>query len=378
MSIFLMTEEQKALQEMVRDFVEKEVIPTSAEYDQKNVTNMDAYRKAVEMGLNAIALPEEFGGPGMDHVTQCIILEELYKGDAGFACAVATQTLAAKPVLFAGRDDQKKRVCDLILGGAFGCFCLTEANAGSDAGAICTTAVRDGDDYIINGTKCFISNGPLGEFFVVFALTDKTKGTRGITPFLVERSCPGVSVGKKEDKMGLRQSETSEVIFQDVRVPASAMIGEEGRGYKLAMQVLNHGRIDVGAGAIGIAQHALDLSVKYANERVTFGQTIGNHQAIQFMLADMEIQIEAARSLVWQAAALADAGKISPRVCACAKTMASDTAMRVTTDAVQIYSGFGYSREYPVEKLMRDAKITQIFEGTNQIQRMVIARDLLI
>jgi butyryl-CoA dehydrogenase len=367
-----MTDEQKTLQKIVRNFVEKDVLPRAAEYDLKGELDRTSHQKACDMGLHTIAVPEEYGGPGMSYQTQAIIIEELHKGDAGLAIALGTQALASRPAYLFGSEEQKKFVFDRILDGQFGAFCLTEANAGSDPAAIRTTARKSGDEYILNGSKSFITNGPLASFFTVFAITDKEKGTRGITAFLVDKETSGLSVGKKEDKMGLRQSETSDVIFEDVKVPVSSVIGKENHGFKIAMSILNYGRIDVAAGAVGIAQKAIDLCVEYAKERVTFGKPIARHQAVQFMLADMEIQTEASRALVWQAASLVDAGQLDPIVCACAKTMASDTAMKVTTDAVQIFSGYGYSREYPVEKLMRDAKIYQIFEGTNQIQRMVI------
>lgn len=256
-------------------------------------------------------------------------------------------------------------------------FCLTEPNAGSDAGAVATTARREGGEYVLNGTKCFITNGGIADVYTVFASLDRSKGLKGLSAFLVERGRSGVSVGKEEDKMGIRSTNTTDVIFQDVRIPADRLLGKEGEGFKIAMQTLDIARPIVGAVGVGLSQAAVDLSVKYAKERVQFGKPIAANQAIQFMLADMAIQTEAARNLVYRAAYLKDAGHPSTMTAAMAKTFSSDTAVRVATDAVQIFGGYGYSREYPVEKLMRDAKILQIFEGTNQVQRMVIAGQLL-
>lgn len=373
MGCFVLTDEQKDFRNMAKEFAEKELKPISKEWDIIGDTPLDIYQKAADIGFTSIAWPEELGGFGLDSITQCIITEELTKGDAGFANALAASTLASRPILIAGNEEQKRYAADIVLKGGMAAFALTEPDAGSDAAAIKTVAVKDGDEYVINGRKCFITNAPHAKFFVVFAKTDKSKGVKGISAFLVESDRPGVSTGKHEDKMGIRLASASDVIFEDVRIPATNLLGVEGGGFKIAMQTLDIARIDCAAAAVGIAQHAIELSVKYAKERVTFGAPIAKLQAIQFMIADMEIQTQAARSLVYQAAELADAGQISSKLCACAKAMAGDTAMKVTTDAVQIYSGYGYSREYPVEKLMRDAKIFQIFDGTNQIQRVVIA-----
>lgn len=373
---FLMTDEQKELQSVIRNFAEKEIEPRAAEFDRKGELDMETYKKAVEMGLNSIAWPEEYGGPGLDGITQVIIVEELYRADAGFANALGGSTLACRPILIGGNSEQKKYAADIVVSGGFAAFALTESNAGSDTAAIKTSAYKVGDEYIINGTKHFITNGDNAEFYVVFAVTDKEKGAKGLSAFIVERDRDGVSVGKHEDKMGIRQSSATEVIFNEVKVPAKNLIGAENKAFKLAMESLNFGRVDIAAGAVGISQKAIDLSIKYAKERITFGKPIYKHQAIGFMIADMEIQTQASRALVWQAAALGDVGALSSKLCSCAKTMAGDTVMKVTTDAVQVYSAFGYSREFGVEKLMRDAKIFQIFEGTNQIQRIVISGSL--
>ncbi|MBP1765462.1 MAG: acdA [Firmicutes bacterium] len=376
MSVFL-TEEQKGLQKMVRDFVQKEVVPVAAKYEAEGEVPWDLFKKITDMGLHCMAMPEEFDGPGFGSLDHAIIAEELAKGDAGFATMVGVNSLGAYPVLLAGTPEQQQLFFDIVSDGKLAAFCLTEPNAGSDAGAVATTARREGDEYVINGAKCFISNGGLASVYTVLASTDKSKGLKGLSAFIVERDRPGVSVGKEENKMGIRTSNTCDVIFQDVRIPASHLLGKENEGFKIAMQTLDIGRPVVGATSVGVAQAALDIATKYAKERIQFGKPIATFQAIQFMLADMAIAVEASRTLVHQAARLKDAGAPFTKEAAIAKTFASDAAMKVTTDAVQILGGYGYSKEYPVEKLMRDAKIMQIFEGTNQVQRIVIAGQLL-
>ncbi|MBQ4468182.1 MAG: acyl-CoA dehydrogenase family protein [Firmicutes bacterium] len=377
MGDYVMNDMQKRIRQLCREFSLNELIPTSKEYDIEGRLNEDAYRKAVEIGFTKIAWGKEYGGLGLDTVTQVMVTEELSYGDAGFANVMVASSLAARPVLMAGTEEQKQFMADIVIHGGKAAFCLTEANAGSDAGAIRTSAKKTEDGYIINGSKCFITNGPEAEVYIVFAMTDNSKGVKGISAFLVPGDTPGVGHGAHEDKVGIRQSSASDVIFQDVKVPFSALLGKEGEGFKIAMKTLDIARIDCAAAAVGIAQRAIDLSVKYAKERKTFGKPIAKLQAIQFMIADMEIQTEAARALVRQAAELKDMGQINSKICACAKAFAGDTAVRVATDAVQIYGGYGYIRDYPVEKLMRDAKIFQIFDGTNQIQRVVIAGNML-
>ncbi|MDR0880603.1 MAG: acyl-CoA dehydrogenase family protein [Clostridioides sp.] len=374
---YLMTPEQKDLQLMVRDFVEKEVKPYSAEWDVKDEFPAETFKKAAEMGLHLLAIPDEFGGMGLDHTTTCILREELGKGDAGFAVSIGANTLGYTPLEIAGTKEQIKKFSEIVVPGELSAFCLTEAQGGSDAGNCKTTAVKDGDEYILNGTKAFITNGGIAKVYTVFAMTEKGKGVKGMSAFMVEADLPGVSVGAKEHKMGIRASNTTEVIFTDVRVPADHLIGKEGEGFKIAMKTLDRTRPDGSATAVGICQRAIDECVKYAKEREVFGRAIGKHQAVAFMIADMEIQTQAARQLVMHAANLMDHGIFDPNISSVAKTFAGDTAMRVTTDAVQILGGFGYSRDYPIEKLMRDAKIYQIFEGTNQIQRVVISGNLL-
>lgn len=375
--LFARNEERDSLREMARKFAEERISAYSKEWDIKGDTPMDLYQEAADLGYTGLAWPEELGGAGVSAVDKVIVGEELSKVDAGFCNALDASTLASRPILLAGTDEQKKYAADIVINGGMASFALTEPNAGSDAAAIRTTAVKDGDEYVINGRKCFITNGPYAQFYVVFAKTDPEKGVKGISAFLVERERAGVSVGKHEDKMGIRLATASDVIFENVRVPADHLLGQEGKGFKLAMQTMDIARVDCGAGALGICQRAIDLSVEYAKTRITFGKPISELQAIQFMLADMEIRTQAARSLVHRAAELIDAGETSSKLCACAKAAASEAAVQNALDAIQIFSGYGYSREYPVEKLLRDAKIFMIFDGTSQIQRVVISSNLL-
>ena len=372
----LYTEDQLGLKSMVADFMKKEVVPIMAEYDRKGEVPMEIVRKGFDIGLHLLEIPEVYGGIGLKYEDYCIVQEELSAHEAGFSTTFGASDLAVKAVMNAGTEEQKRYFCDFIAKGHLGAFCLTEPQAGSDAAAVRTTAVRDGDDYILNGTKCFITNGGIADIFVVIAVTDKTKGVKGLSAFLVERSM-GVKSGKEEDKFGIRLSNTTDVIFEDVRVPAKNLLGEEGRGFITAMKVLERGRVNCAAGAVGVMRHAIELATEYAKTRVTFGKPIAANQGIQFMLADMKIAEESARQLMLHAARLCDAGADFQLAASAAKAYAGDCAMQVTTDAVQIFGGYGYSREYPVEKLMRDAKIFQIYEGTNQIQRMVIAGAML-
>jgi len=374
---FTLSEDQKAIQKMIAEFVKKEVTPIALELDKEGKFPWELYRKAVEIGIHCTAAPETYGGPGFDTLTNVILTEALSKGCAGFADIIAGNGLAAFPVILAGSDDQKRRFFDVVVPGGLAAFCLTEPNAGSDAGAVETTAHREGDEYVISGNKMFITNGSVASIYTVFATVDKSKGLKGLTAFLVERDRPGVSTGKKEDKMGIRCSDTAEVSFDDVRIPAANLLGKEGEGFKIAMQTLDIGRPITAAMALGIAQSALEHATKYSQERVQFGKPISDNQAIQFMLADMAMEIEAARLLTYYAAYLKDTGAPATKVAAMSKCYASDVAMRAATDAVQIFGGYGYIKEYPVEKLMRDAKIYQIFEGSNQIQRKVIAGQIL-
>ncbi len=373
----VLTDEQRELQELVREFALKELKPYVKEFDVTGEFPLEILKKAFDMGLHVLEIPEEFGGSGLDFKTTAIMFEELAKVDAGFAISLVTTFVALRSVIYAGNAEQKKLFADIIVPGAFGAFSLSEPNAGSDAGALRATAVRDGDEYILNGTKCFVTNGGFASVYVVFASTDKSKGSRGLSAFIVERDRPGLSVGSHENKMGLRLSNTTDLILEDVRVPADHILGSEGDGFKIAMNTLNVSRAFVGTLAVGICQAAIDESVKFAKERKQFGKPIGDFQAVQMILADMEIQTEAARNLVQWSMGLMDDGKPVVREGAITKTFCGDTVVKVTTDAVQIFGGYGVSKEYPVEKLMRDSKVFQIFEGTNQIQRMTIARQML-
>jgi len=373
----LSPEELQEMVEMVRDFAIRRVKPQVAEFDRTGDFPLELLKEAFEMGLHVLEIPEEYGGSGMSYEQTAVIFEELAKVDAGFAISLVTSFVALRSVLLAGNAEQKQLFADIIAPGAFGAFCLTEPNAGSDAGAVRATAVKDGDEYIINATKCFVTNGGYADIFVVFASTDKSKGLKGLSAFIVEKSRPGISVGKHEDKLGLRLSNTCDVAFTDVRVPATHLLGEEGIGFKVAMNTLNISRAFVGTLAVGICQSAINESVKYVKERKQFGKPIGEFQAVQMILADMEIQTQAARQLVNYSMRLMDQGDPVTLEGAITKTFCGDTVVRVTTDAVQLFGGYGVSKEYPVEKLMRDSKVFQIFEGTNQIQRMTIAKELL-
>ena len=376
---FALNEEQLELQEMVREFVEKEITPYAAEMDAENHMRDGLIDKANEMGLLNVIVPEELDGPGLDSISVATIYEELGKGCAGVATSLAANSLATVPVLLAGTDEQKKMYCDILNNGGLAAFALTEPGAGSDAGGVSTRAVHNKEEgtYTLNGTKMFITNGGLAEIFLVFANTRKTGGIRGLTAFIVPKDTPGFSVGKKENKMGIRPSNTTELVLQDVVIPESYRVGREGEGFRIAMNTLDSARPFVGAVSVGIAQAALDCAVKYAKERRQFGQPIASFQMVQGMLADMAMKVETARLMVQKACWMRDQNMEFSKEAAMAKCYAADTAMQVTTDAVQVMGGYGYTKEYPVEKMMRDAKIMQIYEGTNQIQRLVIANKLL-
>lgn len=377
MKVMELNELQKDLQSFAREFAQKEIAPIAPQIDHDHGEfPMDVFHKFCDAGFNTMFLPEEYGGQGLGAMEEVIIGEEFCKADAGFYVSATTGAFGIEPVLLFGNEEQKHYYADFLLQGKLASFALTEADAGSDASNTRTTAVRDGDDYIINGSKCFITSGGLADIYTVFATVDRSKGVKGITCFIVEKSREGVSVGKAEDKMGMTLSNTTELIFDNVRIPAKNRVGEEGEGFKIAMASLDRSRGIYSYGALGVAQRAIDVAVDYAKQRKTFGKPIIKHQGIQFMLADMEIQTTAARSLLWHCAQMVDEGNIDSRMGAITKTFCSDACMKVTTDAVQVLGGYGYSREYPVEKLMRDAKLLQIFEGTNQIQRIVISREM--
>ena len=376
---FELSEEQKMMQKMVREFAEKEVAHGTEARDEEEKFDRALYDSLCELGVTSICFPEQYGGAGGDVLSYILAIEELSKVDDGLAIGLsASVSLCSWPIYAYGTEEQKQKfLTPLVEGTKFGAFGLTEPNAGTDAASQQTVAVLQGDHYLINGSKIFITNAGEAETYVVFAMTDKSKGVKGITAFILEKGMPGFTFGKKEHKMGIRTSQTMELIFQDVKVPKENMLGKEGDGFKIAMTTLDGGRIGVAAQALGLAQAALDHAVKYSKERVQFGKPIAANQAIAFMLADMATKVDAARLLVYRAAYLKDKGLPYSKEAAMAKMYASDAAMAVTTDAVQIFGGYGYSREYPVERLMRNAKITQIYEGTNQVQRMVVSGALL-
>jgi len=376
---FELTEEQNILRQTARKFAQNEIVPVAAQYDKDGTFPRDIAQKAFDMGLINDVIPEEYGGPGISYVDSCIVNEELAAGCAGVATTIMANSLALTPILLAGTDEQKKRfftpVCEKL---TFSAFCLTEPDAGSDVSAVSTTAVRDGDEYVINGAKQFITNGGVADLLTVFASTDRSKGARGLSAIVVRKDeTSGVSVGKELDKMGQRASNTAEVIFEDVRVPADNLLGKEGDGFKIAMKTFDTTRAVVAAVSVGVARCAHEHAVKYSKERVQFGAPLAALQTIQFALADIAMKISAARLLTWHAAWLADQGVRQSKEAAFAKGFAADVAMDITTQVVQIFGGYGYSREYPVEKLMRDAKLLQIYEGTSQVQRLVIARSVI-
>lgn len=376
---YFLTEEQLELQKLARQIAEEKVRPVAAHYDNTGEFPWDLVKLFAEVDFFRVWIEEKYGGMGGGVMELVLVTEELSRACGGIALSVAASALGSFPIVISGSDAQKEKYLpDLADGKHLAGFCLTEPEAGSDAGAIKTKAVRDGDFYILNGKKHFITNGSVAKIYTVIASTDPTKGSRGATAFIVEDGTEGLSYGKIEDKMGIRASATSELIFEDCKIPVANRIGEEGQGFVVAMKTLDKSRPGVAAQALGIAQGALDLSVDYARQREQFGQSIISFQAIQFMLADMATQIEATRALIYSIAKMIDSGaKNIGKESAMCKVLASDVAMKVTTDAVQIFGGYGYMRDYPIEKFMRDAKITQIYEGTNQIQRLVIARSMI-
>ncbi len=376
---FRLTEEQEMTRQMVRDFAEKEVQPSAAERDETETFSREIFDKMGQLGLTGIPWPEEYGGAGSDYISYVIAVEELSRVDASTGTTLSAHiSLASWPIFKYGTEEQKKKYLEpMALGEKLGAFALTETTAGTDAAAGQATAKLDGDSYILNGTKIFITNAGEAEIYIVFALTDPEKKTRGMSAFIVEKGTPGFTFGKKEQKMGLRSSPTLEIIFEDCRVPRENLLGSEGEGFKIALSTLDGGRSGIAAQAVGIAQGALDEAVAYAQSREQFGQPIARFQAISFMLADMATKVEAARLLTYQAAFLESKGLPYGKASAMAKLFASEAAMEITTNAVQIFGGYGYTRDYPVERFMRDAKITQIYEGTSEAQRMVISRYLL-
>jgi alkylation response protein AidB-like acyl-CoA dehydrogenase len=374
---YLISEEAKDLLQDVHEFCENEVKEQCKEYDKTGEWPKEIYDKAIEMQLHSLEIPEEYGGPGLSRVDVAALMEEMAKADAGFATTISASGLGTKPVLIAGNEEQKKRVCQIIVDGGFGAFALTEPGAGSDPAAGSTTAVKDGDEYVINGRKCFITNGGIADFYCVTALTDKSAGVKGMSMFLVEKGTPGLSTGHEEDKMGIRTSNTCDVVFEDCRVPAVNLLGGEGKGFGIAMKTLDQARTWMGCVSTGIAQRAMEEAIAYCKERVQFGKPVIKFQAMQFKIADMAMKIEVSRQMVAHALTLMDMGLPFTKESAIAKCYASDRAMEITTEAVQMFGGYGYSREYPVEKLMRDAKIFQIFEGSNEILHIVTANNTI-
>ncbi len=376
---YLLTEEQIMIRDLARQIAVEKVVPVRAELDELNKFPSDIMKALAQADLFGLYIPEEYGGLGKKSLELCIAVEELSKACVGVSTSYAANALGTFPILLYGTDAHKKTYLpDIATGKRLVAFGLTEANAGSDAGGVQTTAKLEGNEYVLNGTKQWITNGGEAEIYTIIAITDRSKGARGASAFIVEKGTPGFTFGKKENKMGIRASSTTELIFSNCRIPKGNLLAKEGMGFIVAMKTLDSSRTGVGAQGVGVAQGAIDEAIKFAKQRVQFGQPITSFQAVQHMLADMQTMTEAARSLVYSVARFIDSGaKDVSRASAMAKLFATDTAMKVTTDAVQVMGGSGYMKEYPVEKMMRDAKILQIYEGTNQIQRNVIALDMI-
>jgi acyl-CoA dehydrogenase len=374
-----LTDEQKDLRELAHNFAEKEIRPVAWEYDRDATWPQEIIEKAHEVGLMNVETPAEYGGGGLHTLEGCLIEEEFGWGCSGIGTSLMCNGLASAPVVIGGSEEVKKEFLGMLADEPkLASFCLTEPEAGSDVGSMRTRAVKQGDKYVINGSKVFITNGSHASWYTVYAKTDPDKGHKGISAFVVPRDAPGVSVIKKEDKLGQRASDTAQIQFEDVEIPEEYLLGEENHGFRLAMMTLDRTRPGVAAMAVGIGRAAFEFASEYAKERVQFGVPIAMHQAIQFMIADMATKVEAGRLLVWQSAALLDQGKRNTLAASHAKRFAADSAMEIATDAVQVYGGYGFIKEYPVEKLFRDAKIMQLYEGTSQIQRLVIAREVLM
>ena len=376
---FQLTEEHDMMREMVREFAETQAAPGCEERDEAEEFPMELWQQCAELGLAGVTFPEEYNGVGADYISYAIVVEELSRVDPSLGVTIsAHSSLGSNPINLFGTDAQKEKyLSKLATGEHMGAFGLTETMAGTDASGTKTTAVLEGDEYVINGSKIFITNGYYADTYVITAQMDKSKGNKGIAAFIVEKGTPGFTFGKKEKKMGIRASATYELVFENCRIPKENLLGEEGQGFKIAMVTLDYGRIGIASQALGIAQGAYECALNYSKIREQFGQPISNFQVTQFKLADMEIQIEAARNLVYKAAYLAGEHLPVSKAAAIAKVFAAETAMAVTTQAVQILGGYGYTREYPAERFMRDAKITEIYEGTSEVQRMVVASHIL-
>lgn len=377
MVTFELSDEQKELQRLAREFTAKEITPKAAHHDETGEYPHEIAKKAWELGIMNTHVPQDCGGMGLGVFDGGLITEELAYGCTGICTAMEANHLATAPLLVAGNKDlQKKYLGKLVESCSFAAYCVTEPGAGSDVASIRTSAKKVGSDYVLNGEKMWITNASVADWYFVLAVTDPAAKHKGLTGFVVDAKTPGITVGKKEKNLGQRASDTRGITFEDVKVPASNVLGKEGDGFKIAMGAFDHTRPSVAAGAVGLARRAMDESIQYAQTRKTFGQPIAAYQGVSFMIADMAKDIEAARLLVWRAAWEIDQGRRNTKFAAFAKAFAADMAMRVATDAVQVHGGYGYSTEYPVEKLMRDAKIYQIYEGTSQIQRLIIAKEL--
>lgn len=371
---YILDDTGNMLVKLTKNFMENEVAPYVAELDKNHEFPLDLYKKAFDIGLHTIEIPTEFGGSGLPYTTVCAILEEIGKVDAGFAVTMMSLSLALKPILLFGSKEQKQWAAEKIIpNGGFAAFALTEPDAGSDAGAVKTTAVKDGDEYILNGSKCFITSSSYADIYTVFASVDLSKGLKGLSAFIVEKGTPGLTLGKPEDKMGIRLSNTCSITLDDVRVPAKNLIGKEGQGFKIAMETLNLARPLTAAVAVAIGQRAIEEAISYAKQRIAFGKPIIKNQAIAFKLADMETRVQTARSMVAHSMELYQRHDPYIKEAAIAKNYAGEIAVANALDAIQILGGYGYTADYPVEKLLRDAKIFEIFEGTSEIQRITIA-----
>jgi hypothetical protein len=376
---FSLSEEQKLLKQTVREFAEAELAPHAREWDEKQEFPREVFTKLGELGLMGVVWPIEYGGAGLSTLDYAIVMEELARVDAGVALSVAAHnSLCSGHIFLAGTDEQKKKyLAPLARGQKVGCWGLTENSAGSDAGGTKTSAVKRGGEWVLNGSKTFITNGRVADVAVVMAVTDRAKDKKGISAFVVERGTRGFRAGKKEDKLGVRSSDTSELVFEDCHIPADNLLGKEGNGFVDTLRVLDRGRIGIAAFSIGIAQASLEASIKYSRDRRQFGHAIAEFQAVQFKIADMATKIEAARLLTWRAAVLRDSGREHTAESSMAKLFASEMAVEAALEAVQIHGGYGYIKEYPVERYLRDAKLGTIGEGTSEVQRLVIARELL-
>ncbi len=376
---FSLTEEQKGLQKLAREFALKEIRPYAEEHDKTGKFPHEIAKKAFEIGLMNLNIPQEYNGAGLKVLDEVIIAEELSYGCSGISTAFAVNHLATAPVIVAGNEEQKKKYLGMITSElTFASYAVTEPQAGSDVAGIQTTAKLVGDEYIINGSKQWITGASVAKWFYVLAKTDPSKGHKGMSAFIVDANTPGIKIGKKEDMMGQRASATHAVTFEEVKIPKSNLLGSEGDGFKIAMKAFDHTRPGIAVSAVGVARAAMEHAIEYSKTRTSFGVPIAMHQGINFIISDMACEIEAARLLAWQAAWAIDNGHRNTKLAAFAKRFAADTVMKVTTDAVQVLGGYGYSNEYPVAKLMRDAKIFQIYEGTSQIQRLIIAKEIFL